>query len=313
MKKNDAPEPSSEPSSSEAAPQAAQAERPRLVLVTGLSGSGKSIAANAFEDLGYYCVDNLPLSLLRLFLADPESHAGGHRRIAVVTDVRSPGFAASVQDLLDDIERSNVDSVLVYLEASEDVLVRRYSETRRSHPMGEGDRPVVDGIRRERKILGPMRDAADMVLDTTNWSVHDMRKAIFRELGDERSAGGRLVVSIVSFGFKHGPPAGADLMIDVRFLANPHFVPDLRPQTGKDVAVQEFLDQEADFAETVDRLESLLLFLLPRYRAENRRYLTLAVGCTGGRHRSVATAERVARKLAAQGWDTRLSHRDIER
>lgn len=306
MKRNDATD--SSPSD-----KASTEDRPRLVLVTGLSGSGKSIAANAFEDLGYYCVDNLPLSLLRLFLADPESHAGGQSRIAVVTDVRSPGFADSVQDLVDDIEKSGFDSVVLYLEASEDVLVRRYSETRRSHPIGEGDRPVVDGIRREREILGPMRDAADLVFDTTDWSVHDMRKAIFRELGGDADGGGHLVVSIVSFGFKHGPPAGADLMIDVRFLANPHFVPNLRPQTGKDAGVQEYLDREADFGETVERLEDLLLFLLPRYRAENRRYLTLAVGCTGGRHRSVATAERVARNLAERGWETRLSHRDIDR
>lgn len=311
MKKNDVIE-SADPSGTGDGDGLAE-EKARLVLVTGLSGSGKSVAANAFEDLGYYCVDNLPLSLLRLFLADPESHAGGHRRIAVVTDVRSPGFAGSVQDLLDDIRKSSLDHVLLYLEASEDVLVRRYSETRRSHPIGEGDRPVVDGIRRERELLAPIRDAADLVLDTTGWSVHDMRKAIFRELGGQDDEGGHLVVSVVSFGFKHGPPAGADLMIDVRFLANPHFVPGLREQTGRDDGVQKFLDEEADFSETVDRLESLLLFLLPRYRAENRRYLTLAVGCTGGRHRSVATAERVSKRLATQGWNTRVSHRDIER
>ncbi len=288
-------------------------EAQQLVLVTGLSGSGKSIAANAFEDLGYYVVDNLPLSLLRLFLADPESHAGGHRRIAVVTDVRSPGFAKSVQGLLDDIERSGMARVLVYLEASEEVLVRRYSETRRSHPIGEGDRPVVDGIRREKEILAPMRDAADLVLDTTDWSVHDMRKAIFRELGSEGNETGTLVISLVSFGFKHGPPAGADLMIDVRFLANPYFIPGLREQTGRDADVQNYLESQEDFGELVRRLNELLLFLLPRYRAENRRYLTLGIGCTGGRHRSVATAEQLAGHLTEQGWQVRLSHRDIDR
>lgn len=289
------------------------AEPVRLVLVTGLSGSGKSIAANAFEDLGYYCVDNLPLTLLRVFIADPTSHVRDHRRIAVVTDVRSPGFAESVPAVLQDLKSSDVDSVVIYLEASEEVLVRRYSETRRSHPIGDGDRPVVDGIRREREILAPMREAADLVLDTTRWSVHDMRKTIFRELGENGDECGHLVLSLVSFGFKHGPPAGVDLMIDVRFLSNPYFVQGLREQTGRDPEVQDFLDQQDDFAELLDRLEGLLLFLLPRYRAENRRYLTLGIGCTGGRHRSVATAERLNRRLAAKGWPSRLSHRDADR
>ncbi|MCG8458210.1 MAG: RNase adapter RapZ [Holophagales bacterium] len=294
-------------------PEEGRRERPKLVLVTGLSGSGKSIAVNALEDLGYYCLDNLPLSLLRVFLGDLDRHALGRRRIAVVTDVRSPGFAESIPELLGDLETSPTDSLLVYLEASEETLVRRYSETRRSHPMGEGDRPVVDGIRRERRLFEPIRERADRIFDTSDWSVHDMRKAIFRELGEDGDAAGPLVVSLVSFGFKHGPPAGADLMIDVRFLANPHFIPGLREQTGKDTGVIEFLDREADFAELLGRLEDLLFFLLPRYRAENRRYLTLAVGCTGGRHRSVATVEQLAARLADSGWSVRTSHRDIGR
>lgn len=295
-----------------------EADGVHLVLVTGLSGSGKSVAANALEDLGYYCVDNLPVSLLRIFLTELEVHAGRQRRIAIVADVRSPGFADATTELLDELGRledeGRARTTLLFLEASEETLVRRYSETRRSHPLGAaGDRPVVDGIRRERELLDPVRARADRIFDTDDWSVHDMRKAIFRELGDDGDEAGHLVVSLVSFGFKHGPPVGADLMIDVRFLPNPYFIPGLREQTGRDPEVRELIQGHEDFGQLADRLEDLLLFLLPRYRAENRRYLTLAIGCTGGRHRSVTTTEHLAGRLKAAGWTVRASHRDVER
>lgn len=300
----------------DADPGGPRAGETRLVLVTGLSGSGKSIAANALEDLGYYCVDNLPVSLLRLFLSDLATHAGEHKRIAIVTDVRSPGFEDARDELVDELERlaseESVVTTLVFLEASEETLVRRYSETRRSHPLGaDVDRPVVDGIRREIDLLTPLRDRADRIFDTSDWSVHDMRKAVFREVGEHGDEAGHLVVSLVSFGFKHGPPAGADLMFDVRFLPNPYFIPGLREQTGKDAGVRQFLDDQDAFGEFLGRLEEMLLFLLPRYRAENRRYLTVAIGCTGGRHRSVASTEEIARRLEAAGWPARLSHRDV--
>ncbi|MEM1181550.1 MAG: RNase adapter RapZ [Acidobacteriota bacterium] len=289
------------------------AEPRRLVLVTGLSGSGKSVAAGAFEDLGFYVVDNLPVSLLRQLLAEPEQHLPAGRPVAVVADVRSPGFADAVPALLEAIDREQLDPIVIYLDAAEGVLVRRYSETRRSHPMGEGERPVLDGIRREKGLLASWRAAADLILETSDWSVHDMRRAIIRQFGPEESSGGPMVVSIVSFGFKHGPPAGADLMFDVRFLANPYFIPDLRDQTGRDAPVTEFLEAQDDYRELLDRLSALLEFLLPRYVHENRRYLTVAIGCTGGRHRSVATAEYLTRHLRGAGWAARLSHRDVER
>ncbi|MEO1084172.1 MAG: RNase adapter RapZ [Acidobacteriota bacterium] len=288
-------------------------ESRRLVLVTGLSGSGKSVAAGAFEDLGFYVVDNLPVSLLRQLLTDPGVHLPDGRPVAVVADVRSPGFADAVPALLEAIDRDQLDPLVVYLDAAESVLVRRYSETRRSHPMGEGERPVLDGIRREKGLLASWRAAADLILDTSDWSVHDMRRAIIRQFDREESSGGPMVVSIVSFGFKHGPPAGADLMFDVRFLANPYFIPGLREQTGRDAPVIEFLGQQDDYLELLDRLSDLLGFLLPRYVHENRRYLTVAIGCTGGRHRSVATAEHLASHLRELGWYSRLSHRDVER
>lgn len=286
--------------------------RPKLVLITGLSGSGKSVAANAFEDLGYFVVDNLPLTLLREYFADPEKHTPGEDEIAVVTDVRAPRFADVMPELVQDLDRDRFDVVVVYLEASDEALTRRYSETRRSHPMGEGDRPVIEGIRAERRLLAPLRDAADLVFDTSDWSVHDMRRAVYREFSADGTAG-RLVVSIVSFGFKHGSPGGSDLVFDVRFLQNPHFVPGLREQTGRDAGVREFLEEQDAYGELLDRLEDFLLFLLPGYRAENRRYLSVAIGCTGGRHRSVATAEELGRRLADAGWAVRVSHRDVER
>lgn len=287
-------------------------ERPQLVLITGLSGSGKSIAANAFEDLGYYVVDNLPLSLLRQYLADPKKHTPDESKIAVVADVRASRFADDMPVLLAELDRDRIDLVVLFLEATEEALTRRYSETRRSHPVGGGDRPVIEGIRNEREMLAPLRDAADLVFESSDWSVHEMRRAVHREFSSD-SDGPSLVVTLVSFGFKHGLPAGSDLVFDVRFLQNPHFVPGLREKTGRDAEVQDFLDATGDFHELMDRLEGLLLFLLPRYRQENRRYLSLAVGCTGGKHRSVAVAELLADRLGKAGWKVRLSHRESDR
>ena len=288
--------------------------RPRLVLITGLSGSGKSTAANALEDLGYYCVDNLPLPLLRTFFSDPISLVGAdHQRIAVVGDVRARGFAEVIPELVREIDRDQFEFILLFLEASEDSLVRRFSETRRAHPLGSGDRPVLEGVRREQELLSEVRGAADRILDTTKWTVHDVRDEIYREFGTDSEHDERMVVSLVSFGFKHGTPAGTDLVFDARFLANPYFVPGLREQTGCDVGVQEFLDREDDFGEFVDRLEDFLTFLLPRYRRENRAYVSIAIGCTGGRHRSVASSIRLSQRLVQKGWNVRLYHRDLNR
>lgn len=292
---------------------ASQASRPRLLVITGLSGSGKSSAANALEDIGYYCVDNLPLPLLRTFLADPLALVGGQRRIAVVADVRAPGFAEAIPELLGEIDRQRYELVVIFLEATEDALIRRFSATRRSHPLAVGDRPLIEGIRRERALLADLRGAADLVFDTSDWSVHDCRREIYREVAGEEEWQGAMVVSLVSFGFSYGIPLGSDLLFDVRFLTNPHFDPELRELTGCDEAVREFLDRQEDFGELMRRLEEFLLFLLPRYRQENRCYLSVAVGCTGGRHRSVAVCEHLARELTARGEKVLLNHRDVAR
>jgi UPF0042 nucleotide-binding protein len=294
-----------------------ETEKPRLaklklVLITGLSGSGKSVVAKCFEDLSYYTVDNLPLPLLRLFLDKPGQLVPGHDRIAVVTDVRAPGFADEFPRLIAEIDRDRTETTLLFLEASDEILVRRFSETRRPHPLAP-DRPVVEGIQREREILADLRARADMVFDTSQWSIHEIRSQVYREFASSPGEEPGMVVSLVSFGFKHGIPSGTDLLFDARFLSNPHFVPGLREQTGQDAGVQEYLDRQPDFEELIRRLTELLVYLLPRYRRENRSYLSIAVGCTGGRHRSVAICERLKAKLEAQGWPARVIHRDIAR
>jgi UPF0042 nucleotide-binding protein len=294
-------------------------DRLRLVLITGLSGSGKSVVAKCFEDLGFYTVDNLPLPLLREFLERPGELVFGHERIAVVADLRAPGFAQEFPKLIAEIDREcrsqfpeeSQRPTLLFLEASDEVLVRRFSETRRPHPLAP-DQPAIEGIRRERELLAGLRPRADLVFDTSHWSIHETRAQVYRAFaaaGEEPE----MVVSLVSFGFKHGVPVGTDLLFDVRFLANPHFVPGLREQTGQDAEVLEYLEQQPDFEELISRLADLLAFLLPRYRRENRSYLSVAVGCTGGRHRSVAICERLEKRLDAAGWPARLLHRDIAR
>ena len=249
--------------------------------------------------------------MLRTFLGDPLAQVGDRRLIAVVTDVRAPRSAEVLPKLLERIDRRRFELTVLFLEAAEGVLLRRYSETRRSHPIGLGERPVIDGIRREKELLAPLRGLADLILDTSDWSVHDVRREIHREFAEGRGAS--LTVSLVSFGFKHGIPAGSDLVFDVRFLPNPYFIPELREQSGRDDAVQEFFADQDDFSDLTARLEDLLSFLLPRYQQENRSYLSLAIGCTGGRHRSVALCEHLGPRLEAFGWSVRLRHRDIDR
>lgn len=295
---------------------AEKASRARLVLVTGLSGSGKSTVAKCFEDLGYYCVDNLPLPLLRQFVAAPLDFVPGRDHIAVVMDMRAPGFASEAPLLLAELDRGRLQTTLVFLESSEEALMRRFSETRRPHPFSD-ELPVLECIRAERAMMSELRGAADLILDTSDWSIHDIRSLIYREFGRDAGHEPVMNVSLVSFGFKHGIPFGADLMFDVRFLPNPHFDPELRPLTGLDEPVRDFLRQRTDFQELLARLVDLLRFLLPRYQQENRSYLTVGIGCTGGKHRSVALVEALAAELAteldAASCTVRVKHRDLER
>ena len=287
------------------------ATRSRFVVLTGLSGSGKSQAIRALEDLGYFCVDNLPVALLPM-LAELTLRAGSEiTRAAVVVDVREgrllKDFPASYRRLK---AMSNLNPVLIFLEAEEPTLVRRFSETRRPHPLSP-DRSAIEGIREERQAMKVMRRMADHVVDTSKMTVHELRH-VFTGVASGRAPGAQLVVTILSFGFKHGIPVDSDLLFDVRFLPNPHFVPELRPHTGRDPEVLEYLDRAEATHEFLEHTLNLLKFLVPQYVAEGKSYLTIGIGCTGGRHRSVAIAESLKKGLAGlQGVRVRVKHRDI--
>lgn len=283
-----------------------------LVLITGLSGSGKSTVAKCFEDLGYYCVDNLPLALLERLLENPFEFSGDHRGVAVVTDVRAKGFAEQLPRLLARPEVEAHDPVILFLEADDETLVRRFSETRRSHPIGDTS-SLIDSIRKERELLSELRGIADRVFDSSEWTIHEIRHQVRREFGSRDRDGGGPLVTLMSFGFKYGIPYGTDLLFDVRFLANPYFQDGLRELTGVDEPVVDYLEATEEYQELVTRLHDFLAYLLPKYAGEERSYVSVGVGCTGGRHRSVAVTEALQRKLASAGWALRLSHRDIER
>jgi len=283
----------------------------RFVVLTGLSGSGKSQAIRALEDLGYFCVDNLPVELLPM-LAELTLRAGSEiTRAAVVVDVREGrllrDFPSSYRRLKN---MSGLNPVLIFLEAAEPTLVRRFSETRRPHPLSP-DRSAIEGIREERQAMKLMRRMADHVVDTSSMTVHELRH-VFTGVASGRAPGTPLVVTILSFGFKHGIPVDADLLFDVRFLPNPHFVPALRPHTGRDREVRRYLDRSEATADFLRHTQNLLNFLVPQYVAEGKSYLTIGIGCTGGRHRSVAMAEALKKGLSGiDGVRLRVTHRDI--
>ena len=283
-----------------------------MVLITGLSGSGKSTAAKCFEDLGYYVMDNLPMPLLQELLKDPGEIISEKKDIAVVIDLRAPGFVADFPAMMKAFDQEATPTVL-FLESSEGSLVRRFSETRRPHPMAGTETPLV-GIRREKEMLEGVRGMADMIFDTSEFSIHELRSKINLAFSPRTEEGGPgMVVSVMSFGFKYGVPLGTDLVFDVRFLPNPHFVPELKEQTGRDQPVIDYLHQHEEFHELKDRLVDLLSYLLPRYQREHRRYLSVAIGCTGGKHRSVGLSEEIYKELRDRDWRPRIEHRDIEK
>jgi UPF0042 nucleotide-binding protein len=290
-------------------PTAKTAGRPFIIL-TGLSGSGKSQAVRALEDLGYFCVDNLPTTLIPT-LAKLAVRAGDIEKVAIVVDVRERNLLSAFPKVFQRLRKMRrLDPILIFLEASNSALVRRFSETRRPHPLAPG-RSVSEGIREERARLSAIRELADEIVDTSDMTVHELRK-FFMGLSRDRSHAS-LVVTVLSFGYKHGLPVDADLVFDVRCLPNPHFVPALRRRTGRDRAVVQFMEREAFTREFIERLESYLRFVLPYYVTEGKSYLTVAIGCTGGRHRSVMIAERLRRALGTiAGTQVRIRHRDIQ-
>ena len=282
----------------------------RFVILTGLSGAGKTQAIRALEDLGYFCVDNLPTTLIPMMAELAGRADAGLEKVAIVADVREGGFLRQFPRMFRRLQAMpGIEPRLIFLEASHAALVRRFSETRRPHPLAP-DRSVAEGLQEEREKMNGIRAMADLILDTSNLTVHELRDVFMRMSRDE---GGRaqMVVNLVSFGFKHGVPVDADLVFDVRCLPNPHFVDRLRPLTGRDAAVVRYMRRHVATTEFIDRLTSFLKFALPQYVQEGKSYLTVAIGCTGGRHRSVMLAETLKKSLAGvKGITVRVKHRD---
>lgn len=285
--------------------------RLEVIIVSGLSGSGKSTAIHVLEDLGYYCIDNLPVVLIQRFLELCQGSLETINRVALGVDAREREFFRDYSRVLEELQQGGYRIVVLFLEATDDVLVRRFSETRRPHPLGGSSGPLA-GIQRERQLLSELRDRADRIIDTTALTVHQLRDELNEQFRDPTSASA-LTVLLVSFGYKHGVPTNVDMVLDARFLANPFFVDDLRPLTGRDAAVSEFVLDRDETRDFVTRIEGLLEYTLPLYRREGKSYFTVAVGCTGGRHRSVALVERFGQTLGQRGYRVQVQHRDIQR
>jgi UPF0042 nucleotide-binding protein len=281
----------------------------QLVILTGLSGSGKGSVLNTFEDLGFYCVDNLPVALIPVFSELYDEGRGEIERAALLVDARE-GEQIEKLPIFYRALASDHPATLVFIEASDEALLRRFSETRRPHPLGQG-LSIAEGIREERRRMAPIRRLADVVIDTTKFNVHELRQFIIDRF---QNPGRRpLLVSVVSFGFRYGIPADADLVFDVRFLPNPHFVPRLRPFSGKDPRVARYIRSFPQTNQFLRRIESLLLYLIPHYIREGKSYLTVAIGCTGGRHRSVALAEVLRKAIQKKGYAAKVVHRDLDK
>jgi UPF0042 nucleotide-binding protein len=282
----------------------------KLVIVTGLSGSGKSIALNTLEDAGYYCIDNLPLFLLPSFAEALVSRNDPRYRLtAVGIDARNQSGLGTLSPLLEPMKERDINHEVIYLEAQDETLIKRYSETRRRHPLSDGEHPLADAIRLERRVLGPFLDAADLCIDTTHTNVHQLRHIIRTRVAEHESAS--ISILFQSFGFKHGVPNDADFVYDLRCLPNPHWNPLLRPLTGRDQEVIRFLESNGQVQEMRQALTRFLEQWIPRFEADGRSYLTVAVGCTGGQHRSVYMAEQLSHQFAAQGRQVLTRHREL--
>ena len=281
----------------------------KLVVITGLSGAGKSHALKCFEDVGYFCVDNLPPALLPTFVELCHQQGGEIRNVALGIDIRERVFFADLTGILERIKDLGHSVELLFLEARDAVLVRRFSESRRPHPLLP-ELPVLEGVRFEKERLAEIRAHADRIIDTSNLSVHELRDLLSRHFSNEQAAR-RLTISLITFGYKFGVPYDIDLLFDVRFLRNPYFVPDLKPLTGEDPRVRSYVLEDPDCKGLLDRLEQFFIFLIPLFERERRSYLNVGIGCTGGRHRSVVIAKRLQETFSSAGHHVTLSHRDL--
>jgi len=284
----------------------------RFVAITGMAGSGKTLAADCLEDLGYFCVDNLPMSLIPQFCKLIQRSDDQYPRAALVIDAREGGVLEEFPKILGRLREDEVPVELLFFECSDDVLKRRFSESRRPHPMAGSAGTLEEAIQQDREALSGLREVADRIIDTSRFTSHELR-SFLRSAYDPAAGSGALKVNVVSFGFKYGIPAEADLMFDVRFLPNPHFVDELRPLTGRDRPIQEFLDRTELTGEFMEHLQGLLEFLVPHYAEEGKSYLTIAVGCTGGKHRSVALVERLGKFFVDKEVPASVNHRDVGR
>ncbi len=280
-----------------------------LVIITGMSGSGKHTAFNAFEDLGYFCVDNLPTSLISRLIQMSVAAGGELQEVAIVIDVRLGEPLEGFEKLFGEIRKSHAHAKIIFVDASTEVLARRYGETRRLHPLAQ-DTTLLEGIRAERRRLASVRTLADLVIDTSDFSVHDLRDFIYQNFQrtDQEEV---LNVSLVSFGFKNGIPHNSELVFDVRFLPNPYFVSALKEQTGNDPSVAQYMLKQPETGEILGRIHDMLEYLLPKYTREGKKYLTISIGCTGGRHRSVLVANELQKRLKKKGRKVNLIHRDL--
>ena len=292
-------------------PVADKNNAPDIVIITGLSGSGMSSATNAFQDLGYFCVDNLPVTMLPTFGRLVNDDISGIRRAALVIDIREGRFLADFEKQLDALRALGLRVSVLFFEASDDVLQHRFSETRRPHPAERGQR-LVAAIRNERKAMKRIRRLADQFIDTSDHTVHTLRSFLLERFSLDRK-GAPMRVQVMSFGHKYGSPGDLELLFDVRHLPNPHFVPELKPLSGHDRRVVKYLREDDEVKETLERFADLLSYLLPLYKREGKSYVTVGIGCTGGRHRSVMIANALARELRRQGFDARASHRDVRK
>jgi UPF0042 nucleotide-binding protein len=281
----------------------------RLLILTGLSGSGKSYAGRCFEDMGYFCVDNLPIKLAPTFTDLVEKTRGEINHAALVIDVREGTFLKDVPEIVDDLKRRVPGVRILFFEAQDEVLMRRFSETRRPHPLA-GELPLPAAIARERELLAGLRERADLIIDTSQRNVHELRRYLFDRFSP-RAESDSLRVSVISFGYKAGVPQDSDLVFDARFLPNPNFVDSLRERDGRSAEVRRYLEEQPEYGEFLRRLRDLLEFLLPRYVREGKSYLTIAIGCTGGRHRSVAIAEHIGTFVAERDLRVEVQHRDL--
>lgn len=281
----------------------------QLVILTGLSGSGKSTVLKAFEDMGFYCVDNLPVELIPIFAELHSAGEGDLTRAALLVDAREGAQLQKLPALLKHLRKDH-PITLVFIDANDDALLRRFSETRRPHPLGK-ELSVRESLHHERAIMEPIRKLADVVIDSTHFNVHELRTFITTRFKtpDKRP----MLVSLVSFGYKYGVPSDSDLVFDVRFLPNPHFVPGLRRYTGKDPKVRKYIESFPQTGEFLRRIEGLLVYLIPHYIHEGKSYLTISIGCTGGKHRSVMLAEQLKKSLEKRGFSSKVTHRDIEK